>query len=234
MTRSRGTPKRVARWATSAAQAASPEDAVTLSVEGLGGSLEVLRRWKAADLTRGEAFGAEVCIACEDDADGRDGMTRYRLAHVDTDGETVTSFLLRRAPSEDSGVEGASPEGLVQMAMRHNEAMARQLAGQNEQFIRMTNAVLGVLERVTERSAQQETALAEAMQLRAANAQAEAEAGVAMLEAESKAELYGRVGRFLDLAMPKLLESLSGDERKGAEKVIRMARAAAQKKDGGK
>lgn len=110
-----------------------------LMVETIDGEREVCR-WMADDAGR-EDWGSEVMQAAQDYAQEIDEHLSGRLVAF-LDGVEVGQYEIRvRMPTRPT--EGASPRGLLEMQMRHNEAIMRMMMSQ-------TTATISALTRIND------------------------------------------------------------------------------------
>jgi hypothetical protein len=110
-----------------------------LLIETLDGEREVCR-WQADDAGRDD-WGSEVMQAANDYAQEIDESINGRLVAYH-DGVEVGQYEIRvRMPSRPT--EGASPRGLLEMQMRHNEAIMRMMMQQ-------TTATISALTRIND------------------------------------------------------------------------------------
>lgn len=171
-----------------------------LLVETIDGEREVCR-WQADDAGR-EDWGAEVMQAAQDYATEIDESINGRLVAYH-DGVEVGQYEIRvRMPSRPT--EGASPRGLLEMQMRHNEAVMRMMMQQ-------TSVTIAALSRINDLAFQRihklETERAEALQLHAEAMRALAAAEA--IEESATADESGGVLDVLDEKLEKWLPALS-------------------------
>lgn len=171
-----------------------------LLVETIDGEREVCR-WQADDAGR-EDWGSEVMQAAQDYATEIDESINGRLVAYH-DGVEVGQYEIRvRMPSRPT--EGASPRGMLEQQMRHNEAVMRMMMQQ-------TSVTIAALSRINDLAFQRihklESERAEALQLHAEAMRALAAAEA--LEEQATADESGGVLDVLDEKLEKWLPALS-------------------------
>lgn len=169
-----------------------------LLVETIDGEREVCR-WQADDAGR-EDWGAEVMQAAQDYATEIDESINGRLVAFH-DGVEVAQYEIRvRMPSRPT--EGASPRGMLEQQMRHNEAIMRMMMQQ-------TSVTIAALSRINDLAFQRIHRL-ESERQEALTLHAEAMRALAAAEAiEEQATADESVLDTLDEKLEKWLPALS-------------------------
>lgn len=168
------------------------------------GNRECVASWSSDELAGGD--GAQLVLdACQEHCDDYGSPTRYSLQWVDATDKPLQSKVIKCSPQdgEDRSFgrtpEDATAAGVLGQVLRHQEVMARMYVGAQSGVLANMQQLLSLQARQIEtmqvdlKEAQRRVRAAETK----AAAQAEGTEEAAMVEAQAKADAWGRVSEAL-------------------------------------
>lgn len=193
-----------------------------LLVETIDGEREVCR-WHADDAGRDD-WGSEVMQAAQDYATEIDEHLSGRLVAY-LDGVEVGQYEIRvRMPTRPT--EGASPRGMLEQQMRHNEAVMRMLMQQTSVTIaalsRINDLAFARIHRLESERQEALTLHAEAMRALAAAEALEEQA------TESEASVLDTLDEKLEKWLPALSAASAASSMTELQKLEKLREAAAE------